>query len=364
MVVIAIFAIGEGYLRSVFFGPNYFIHIPGSFEFDRKNWQIGLEGKARFSTNRLGLRGEDMPANADFKMLTFGSSGVMGWMLDDGETWPEQTAQVLRQKWSDKKIWVGNAAKPGNRLVESFIQLRELLDADLEVDLILVVGGASELMTKLYRGSLFKPIVALDESIESQVHGRAFTIKNGPFSGSHLALFHLLDIRRRDLLRQSLPPNEFFKKARLQRSQSITHTEAPNLIDLKDELMTFQNAIQRLARRYNKRTIFLTRPTFWKPNMSGAEESLLWFGHAGENKDGFPAIVDEHREYYSAAAMYHAITSYNALFMANCKELQLECFDLNAEIEKNTQNFFDDAHLTPGGSRKVAEIVAALIASD
>ena len=49
--------------------------------------------------------------------------------------------------------------------------------------------------------------------------------------------------------------------------------------------------------------------------------------------------------------------------MEACNLRSVECIDLAAIIPKDTKNFLDDVHFTDQGSRMVAEVVAAYLAT-
>jgi hypothetical protein len=106
------------------------------------------------------------------------------------------------------------------------------------------------------------------------------------------------------------------------------------------------------------RLILLTQPTLWRADLSDAEKDLLWTGGPGLDRLG-PG-----REYYSASALAEGMRLYNERLLAVCRERGAECFDLAAWIPRDTSIFWDDAHFTEEGARRVAELVSGYLLAD
>ena len=75
------------------------------------------ERQYRLRSNSLGFRGPELEQKrtpGTFRILVFGDSSSFGWGVDDEDTYPEVLAQVLRARFPDTPIEVGNFAIPGD----------------------------------------------------------------------------------------------------------------------------------------------------------------------------------------------------------------------------------------------------------
>ena len=67
------------------------------------------------------------------------------------------------------------------------------------------------------------------------------------------------------------------------------------------------------------------------------------------------------REQFLAGLAYiraRAMRLYNDTLLEVCRRRGVECLDLAAQVEPNTDNFYDDAHFTEQGSATLAALIA------
>jgi hypothetical protein len=166
----------------------------------------------------------------------------------------------------------------------------------------------------------------------------------------------LLPGRRRDDDPVLDPSGSHVARWRAYRRQASRLRDA--LPDLGPALDQYARNLERIvdaAAAEGVRPILLTQPTLWREDLSREERDLLWTGGPGLDR------LAPGREYYSVAALAEGMRRYNERLLAVCRERGAECFDLAARLPRDTSVFWDDAHFTEEGARRVAGLVAGYL---
>ena len=114
------------------------------------------------------------------------------------------------------------------------------------------------------------------------------------------------------------------------------------------------NAIVDIARARSLRLILLTQPVVWSPTVSRDVEKLLWLGGVGE----FNTERGKPHAYFAVSVLSEAMRRFNAALLEVCGARGVECIDLAAAIPKDRSMFYDDAHFTEQGAKRIAQIIA------
>ena len=67
--------------------------------------------------------------------------------------------------------------------------------------------------------------------------------------------------------------------------------------------------------------------------------------------------------YYTPETLARGLNLYNRMLKSYCRWRKVECYDLAPQIPSTTEYFYDDCHFTVKGSRRVAEKIAAYLAT-
>ena len=76
----------------------------------------------------------------------------------------------------------------------------------------------------------------------------------------------------------------------------------------------------------------------------------MWFGWVGS--------VHDPRGYLTISDLAIAMDSYNMALIELCSEDGLECYDLAADVPKDTNAFYDDVHFNESGARIIAAAIS------
>lgn len=94
----------------------------------------------KFRTNALGFRGAEINAKkapGTVRIFCLGGSSTWGFMLNDGQTWPDALQRQLRLQYPGRRIEVVNAGVPGYCTFQSMINLQTRI-LDYQPDLVIV----------------------------------------------------------------------------------------------------------------------------------------------------------------------------------------------------------------------------------
>jgi lysophospholipase L1-like esterase len=342
----------------------------------------GVEGISRYESNSRGLRGREFgPDDSEFRILAVGGSTTECLYLDQTEMWTHHLEQELGTTSDGRSVWVGNAGASGMTSRDHILHVKYLPKQYPRIDLITVLVGANDVTVALKQGNDFKPAPPLsDPQAEEEQIRRAFRVAPSTLNDPRTA-FLLADDAA---WYKTTAIWQVLKRARLatagvladesplaQDSQGLAYVRwrehrrsTPTMLDTLPDLSAAIDEYQRnihtiidIAESQSIRIVFLTQPMLWKADITQAEEDLLWLGGQGDFQ------AEPNHAYYSARALAEAMARFNRALKQVCEARQVQCIDLAAEIEQTTENYFDDAHFTEAGSRKVGLFVARQLKS-
>lgn len=128
--------------------------------------------------------------------------------------------------------------------------------------------------------------------------------------------------------------------------------------DIRNHLTEYRSVLERTVdyvTASGSQISFITQPYIWKPDMNAEEESRLYAGGVG-SPDLW--MKDPHTKWFTTEVMAKLLSSYNDTARQVCKERNLACVDLEAELPKSADIFYDDFHFSKAGAAAVARIVA------
>ncbi|MBK8255267.1 MAG: SGNH/GDSL hydrolase family protein [Polyangiaceae bacterium] len=345
---------------------------PGTRQVFRPEQDIfpDLPAEAVFSANSRGLRGPEMGVDgSEWRLLAIGGSTTECLYHDDKKMWPARVGELL-QVDGGKKVWVGNAGRSGASSGDHVLQTKYLLKELPPVDLAVMLVGVNDVVVALGAPNDYKPTPAdlppeeHEKAIRKAFHHVPGRLEDQWDHGSFLrqsAIFQLVRRIRRQRertldahnLRQEDAGTTLVRWRGYRQKASQILTELP---DLKEALSTYRKNLETtvdLAAASKVQIVLLTQPTFWRDDLTEAEQKLLWMGGVGNFQK------EPGHAYYSAGALAKAMAAFNETLLAVCKDKGLVCVDLAAEIPKTTEYFYDDCHFGQRGAEKIAAVVAS-----
>ena len=342
----------------IFYHSGPFLRVPGKHAVFQTTEQVtpGIApGKKLFSVDNVGLRGPNLPRNADalYKIIALGGSTTECLYLDDSEDWPQLLMNELNRQPAKPRVWVGNAGFSAHTTVHHLKVLQNLPIFDKAQMLILMIG-INDLQDYLAREG-----TATDSLLDEDA--TTFVDKLRRRTYSHSAFFHRSEIyqvidqtfRRDQLTGQGMDP-AWYGSHRKQRVES----KVLPLPDLGLGVAEYRRrilALSRECRNKQLRCLFTTQPVMWRDGLSPDEQRLLWFGWIGP--------MDKPKGYVAAGDLARAMNAYNQTLLDTCAQSGLECYDLASFVPKDTSALFDDCHFNENGARLVAHLLALYLHS-
>ena len=325
----------------------------------------GVTGTSVFSTNAIGLRGDEYEPDGRYKILTIGGSTTESIYLDDSEAWP----YVLQTKLNQRRgpgappVWVGNAGRSGQRLLEH-LQIFHAVVPKLDIDAVIVLVGINDVLSYLRDPVGYAEKAARPGDLAFPL---AWTFYEPPMVDKaisrpfpqNLALWNLAH-RVFSTLTTSRIHTEDPTAANYIERRRLYHT-APGVIEklpnIEPGLRRYRQdlvSLVRMAREQGVRLVLATQPVIWNDSLSAEAEQLLWLGLYG-NYEGIKGR-------YAVDVLAEGMARYNAVLRQVCTEYNVECVDLARAMNGNEAYYFDDAHFTELGAEKVAELFAEHLA--
>lgn len=349
--------LGEAVLR--LFSPDaYYVWPPHLHQVLRPTPDVmpGVSGPSRFVINSIGMRGDELSKDRDFRVLTLGGSTTECLYLDQTEAWPH-----LLQGLLGPRAWVGNAGRSGLHTRHHRLQAEKLLDQLPRMDAVIVLTGVNDLSLRLSRDTAWKPVDFTDPKALPGLMQEAFAIRpprfmDGPFYKRTL-LSQMLKRLGRTLrsggATQDAPGVIYEIWRRHRREAPRLRQRLPDLGPALAEYADNLRAIARSAARHHARIVFVTQPALWRDGLPPDLQRLLWLGGVGRFQK------EAGHEYYSVPALAAGMDAYNRTLLATCRRIPgALCVDLAAALPRDTTVFYDDVHFNEEGSRKVARVLA------
>jgi lysophospholipase L1-like esterase len=373
--------VGELVLRATLpESKGYYVVPPGmrAVFSPSPSFMPGVRGEADYVVNADGIRGRGFGADeAEYRILALGGSTTQCAYLDEPETWTYLVEHELSTTSDSRSVWVGNVGRAGTTSRDHAVQAKYLLAQYPRIDAVMVLVGVNDLSAMLIQGEDYAPRSSItDPAAERERIHRAFALAPGPFHQPRTlfllsrdapwykatAIWQLLKRAKLALLsrtarayRQQRDGRNYADWRAHRQNAAVVIDETPDLNPALAEYRENLSAIVEAAAGCSTRVIFMTQPVLWHEGMTPDEERLLWLGGVGEFQSGKATA------YYSVVALRKMMDRFNWTLMETCDVDGVECLDLASLIPSEPALFYDDAHLTEEGARRVAsEIVRYL----
>ncbi len=317
-----------------------------------------LEELVRSYANSEGERGDDCPPGQDiYRILVIGGSAAECFYLDKDSGWPGVVTSVLGkpenlQRLNKKDVHLGNIARAGL----GSVALEKMMDLVLpqyeELDLILCMVGASDVLRWFSRGATSaddEPKIDMADYV-SFVPGKDY--------GWHpkktaLAAWARLQLKSRRV-EPDVRENTGQRVGALRRMRQDATNKRTETGDPQKMLDRFAHSFRRVLLACNeksKRVVVVRQPWFEKTH-TPEEESFFWNAAQG---DPFKETCDT---YFDTSMIRARMQDMDARSVEVCDELGIEHIDLLPHLEMSRKTFYDFYHYTPKGAQDIGELIA------
>jgi hypothetical protein len=340
---------------------RYYACTPSShlrMELERKSLP-SLPPVAHFDVNRVGERGDELPADMDgcYRVLVAGGSAAECYYLDQEISWPE----VIRRELSEpdalktlgaRNVHVGNVGRSLVACEHIRVLLERTLPRYKKLGCLVMLVGGSDMVFWLERGT---PPTLDDEPLTAD---RLFaTHPEGPFgwTPSTLALRRIASYWRHRLVRSVTDRTRVGKRMialRKMRAEAETWIdEVPDPAPMLDHFERHYRELLKLAARHAERVIVVRQPWLDK-EMSAEEKACTWQFALGRRYEGKLSTYYTHRIVWK---MMELIDESSARI---ADELGVEHVDVHSILPRDLEHWYDEIHHTEKGCKVIGRAVA------
>jgi lysophospholipase L1-like esterase len=309
----------------------------------------GMGEIARFTTNNLGFRGDNIgqPKPPDeFRVFMVGGSTTECAYLDDTSSVTAVLEYYLAEHFSGShRVKVYGAGKSGDRSYDHLAMIGQRI-THLQPDLVIVFCGLNDLTAAIYNADyLHFPqnygarISFLDQTkyllTEFQFPRRLYHAYKG-----------ILKSQTGDDLLTSIRFKSHYKELVKLRKSSTPTDRAP-----ATDITSYRNnltSIVGLVRAHNVELVFMTQAVTWNSKVDPKVTDWVWATH----RNGVT---------YREDLMDMAMTAYNDAMRAAAEENDIPVFDLARMIPKSLAFFYDDCHFNIKGAERAATMLGAFL---
>lgn len=324
----------------------------------------GVTGESVFRANSIGLRGDELAPQSDFRVLAVGGSTTECLFLDQAEAWPQMLQEGLAQGAAGRRVWVANAGKSGHTSRDHITMLEHLLPQLPDLDLVLLLVGTNDLNLWLAEGEDYDPDFRLRPGSQAWLLLRSFQllpVSKDPRIPLHKRTRLWSALRRvatrllpsRDVQDDLADVHELWRAHR--RCASAIRTQLPDMQPPLGEYRRNLHALIDLCEQAGVRAVLLTQPAVWFDGMPEEVLRTLWMGGVGD------FLNEEGCEYYSHEAMQRGMQAYNEVLREVAAERGVEVCDLDRVLSGDPRWFYDDVHFNEAGSARVAQALTRFL---
>jgi len=311
------------------------IIIPKNEKFVIENTKIPqLDRKIVHTKNSLGFRGPEPPENFHeyLTMVVVGGSTTECFYLQDDQAWPSRLSENLKREF--RNVWINNAGLDGHGTFGHTILMREYI-VPLKPALVLFFVGINDAGYHMedQPGDLIQTnsLIYKSEFISLAVNLMNYvrTIR--------LGLGHIpLDFENA----------RYFDVPDEKRSSMIEHHRMCS----KSYERRLENLI-RISRENGIIPVFITQPALFGyaiDDITGRDLSRMEMGNFLRYMEGC----------MNGGIKWDILEVYNDVTRSVGAREDVWVVDLARTMPKSTRYYYDEAHFTPAGAQKAADLIA------
>jgi len=315
----------------------------------------GQTGTMDFKINEFGFRGASMKMAkkppGTYRIFFLGGSTTEELYLPEEKTFPHLVERKLSNAFPDRTFECINGGISGYLAADvlAFLIYKVMY---YEPDLVVVMLGINDLRYGTvpsydpvhrpnYRKILYSP--GYDEG-------------TGALLAKLLKRSHFLTLIKWRLVNRLFPPDAEKYKTKIEefdawRSErrSVPYTPIAESKGLEDFLKYLKEIIF-VARGHDVRLVFMTEPSVYQENLPEEIDEKLWMGWLG--------AASSLRINLSPDFLFREMNRFNNAVRKLSQEYQVELIDLERQISKDLEHFFDDTHFTPRGAERAGEVIS------
>ncbi|SDA77717.1 GDSL-like Lipase/Acylhydrolase family protein [Algoriphagus alkaliphilus] len=327
----------SNYIESQF-KPN------SKFTFEIEQRLPDMDSVVIFTTNNMGFRGDSIilpKPQEEYRIFIVGGSTTENLFIDDSWGLERKVQEALQDSLKSKIVKVYNAGKSGDGSPDHLAMLAHRL-THLQPDLVVLFPGINDL-NRLFGGYDY---LHFPNRIASE---KTSILKSLKFFLSNFQLFRRLI----NVLNQEKPDARTSIFLKTNYADKVKEVMALPLVEeLPDaDFGMFRRNILSFAgilKAQGTDMLLLTQTHTWGDISDEFLKSNHWMVGVGDVR-------------YPESKLAVALGQINGILLSIAEEQKIPVLDLEKEIPKTSDYFYDDCHFNKGGISKSAELISASI---
>jgi lysophospholipase L1-like esterase len=319
-----------------------------------------LEPRAIFSMNSEGERGPPRPRSKNvFRVLIAGGSSVESYFLDQYTAWSGILERKLKAlpSLAGRAVHVSCVGKSGIDSGALKTILLHLLEQDKSVDMLIIMVGASDVLRWLSNGAPENP-AQISKGLDG-CFDRHPEVKLG-WHPKQTALATLYRWQRdaKPKLRKNVGQRYAINRAMMAAAKEMRALVPDPAVIVRRYAENMRDIIASARTRNVKKIVLMRQPWFCKDDYAPHELAQFWGGSVGD------PYLQHCTVYYAPQVFSKLMEAIDAAAAAVAKETGVISLELRSAVESSVDNYADQLHFTPAGSRLVADALFECVSRD
>ena len=316
----------------------------------------GQRGTMKFKINEFGFRSSSMKTakktSGVYRIFFLGGSTTENLYLPEEKTFSYLVEKNLNQIYPDRKFESINGGISGYLAADVLTTLIYKV-MYYEPDAVVVMLGVNDLRYGTIPS--FDPIHRLQ--YRKTLYTPGFEEGAWPTLAKLLKRSHFLTLIKWRLINRLFPPDAERHKSRIEQfdawrreRKQVPFTPISESKSY-DDFIKYLKEIIFICQGHGVRLILMTEPSVYQENLPPQIDERLWMGWLG--------AASHLKINLSPEFLYREMNRFNNAVKELSQKYNVELIDLEREIPKNLDYFFDDVHLTPLGAERASEFISS-----
>lgn len=314
------------------------------FTFEIEKRLPDMDSSVVFTTNNFGFRGDSLihpkPEN-EYRIFIIGGSTTENLFIDDNWGFERKIQEKLQNSVQSKKVKVYNAGKSGDATPDHLSMLVHRIN-HLQPDLVVLFPGINDL-NRLLGGYDYlhfpKPTETLSNSTLQQIK---FFLSNFQIVRR---LINVINSEKPDARTSIFLKTNYEDKVReVMALPLVDEMPKPDFDIYRRNLLSFVGAVKSQGTNL----LLMTQTHTWSEEADDFLKTNHWMTGVGQIR-------------YPEQKLSQALAEMNGILVGIAAEEEIVLLDLEKEIPKTSEYFYDDCHFNKGGISKSAELISGTI---
>lgn len=329
-------------LNSLYIESQFRPNSKFTFEIERR--LPGMDSSVVFTTNNFGFRGDFLihPKPWDeYRVFIIGGSTTENLFIDDSWGFERKIQENLQDFVQSKKVKVYNAGKSGDASPDHLSMLVHRIN-HLQPDLVVLFPGINDLNRLLGGYDYFHFPIPTEKQSKSTIQQIKFFLSNFQIIRR---LINVMNSEKPNARTSILFKTNYEDKVReVKELPLVDEMPEPDYEIYRRNILSFVGAVKSQGTNL----LLMTQTHTWSEEADDFLKSNHWMTGVGSIR-------------YPEKKLSKALGKMNEILVSIASEEEIVLLDLEKEIPKTSEYFYDDCHFNKGGIGKSAVLISGTI---